>query len=79
MDEEDSLLGLWVVGLTINNASGPSLINNESIVRIQFQNELYKVEPLALHIIPTANVTLYGDHQPPTYRYDMSCYAKCLV
>jgi hypothetical protein len=37
-----SLLGGWVVGLTVDNGSHP-IIFNESLVRIQFQNQLYQV------------------------------------
>jgi hypothetical protein len=37
-----SLLGGWVVGLTVDNGSSP-IVFNESLVRIQFQNQLYQV------------------------------------
>ena len=40
-NSKDRNLGLWVVGLTINNGSGTSiLLNNDSLVRIQFPNQV---------------------------------------
>ena len=40
-NSKDRHLGLWVVGLTINNGSGTSiLLNNDSLVRIQFPNQV---------------------------------------
>ena len=40
-NSKDRNLGLWVVGLTINNGSGTSiLLNNDSLVRIQVPNQV---------------------------------------
>ena len=40
-NSKDRHLGLWVVGLTINKGSGTSiLLNNDSLVRIQFPNQV---------------------------------------